>query len=100
MENVYVGHPASRSSDGQKIFGEFTFNQKSATMTQMFDVTKKIVSEQTEIHGKSVIIWQDTSWKRTTLLNDRTVQLSTAKAYVFSESVLRMERIPNTLAIS
>ena len=40
-----------------------------------------------------MIDWQESSWKRTILLTDRTVRLSTAKAYVFSDSVLCMGRI-------
>ena len=52
-------------------------------MKQLFDVTRMLVSEQTEIQGISLIDWQGNSWKRTTLLTDRAVQLSTAKVYVF-----------------
>ena len=51
-------------------------------MNQLSDVTKKLVSEQTEIHGISLIDWQEKSWKRTILFNDHekeAVQLSTAK---------------------
>ena len=40
-----------------------------------------------------MINWQENSLKRTTLLTDRAVQLSTAKAFVFSDSVLCMGRI-------
>ena len=65
-------------------------------MKQLFDLTKKLVSEQTEIHGTSVINWQNKSWKKTTLLNDLAVQLSTARVYVFSDSMLCMGRMPNT----
>ena len=65
-------------------------------MKQSFDETRKLVSEQTEIQGISPIDWQDKSWKRTTMLNDRAVQLSTAKPHVFSSSVLCMGRIPDT----
>ena len=45
-------------------------------MKQVFDVTMKLVSEQTEIHRISMINWQDKCWKRTTLLTDRVVQLA------------------------
>ena len=73
-----------------------TQNQSQRTVKQLFDVTKKLVSEQTEIHGISLIDWQEKSWKRTILFSDRAVQLSTAKVYVFSDSVLSMGTIPNT----
>ena len=62
-------------------------------MKQSFDVTKKLVREQKEIQGFSLINWQENSCKRTTLLTDRAVQQSTAKAYVSSDSVLCMGRI-------
>ena len=71
--------------------------QSQRTMKQLFDVTRKLVSEQTEIQGMSLIDWQEKSSKRTTLLNDRAVQLSTAKAYGFSDSVLCMGTIPDTI---
>ena len=54
-----------------------TINQSQRTMKQVFDVTMKLVSEQTEIHRIFMINWQDTCWKRTTLLTDRVVQLAT-----------------------
>ena len=73
-----------------------TKNQSQRTMKQLFDVTRKLVSEQTDMQGISLIDWQEKSWKRTTLLNDRAVQLSTAKAYVFSDPVLCMGRNPDT----
>ena len=62
-------------------------------MKQLFAVTSKLVREQTEIQGRSLVDWQQDSWKRTTLLTDRAVRLSTAKAHVFSDSVLCMGRI-------
>ena len=65
-----------------------TKNQPQRTVKQLFVVTRKLASDQKEIQGVSVIDWQEDSWKRTTLLTDRAVRLSTAKAYVFSDSVL------------
>ena len=77
-----------------------TKNQPKSTVKQLFDVTIKLVKEQTEIRGISVINWQEHSWKRTTLLADRAVRLSTAKANVFSDSVLYMGRISSTNLVS
>ena len=70
-----------------------TQNQPQCTVKQWFDVTRKLVKEQKEIQGISVIDWQQSSWKRTTLLTDRAVRLSTAKTLVFSDSVLCTGRI-------
>ena len=60
---------------------------------KLFDATRKLVRDQKEIQDISVIHWQENSWKRTTLLTDRAVRLSTAKAYVLSDSVVCMGRI-------
>ena len=54
-----------------------------------------MVKEQTEIQGLSLTDWQEDSGKWTTLLTDRAVPLSTAKATVFSDSVLCIGRIPH-----
>ena len=70
-----------------------TKNQLQRTVKQLFDVTRKLIKEQKEIQGISMIDWQHSSWKRTTLLTVRAVRLSTAKAYEFSDSVLCMGRI-------
>ena len=70
-----------------------TKNQPQRTVKQLFEVTRKLVKDQNEIQGISMINWQENSWNRTTLLTDRAVRLSTAKAYVFSDSALCMGRI-------
>ena len=57
-----------------------TENQPQRTVKPLFDVTKKLVRDQKEIQGISVVDWHQSSWKRTTLLIDRAVRLSTAKA--------------------
>ena len=79
----------------EKIFEDSTCyqNQPQRTVKHLFDVTRKLVRDQTEIQGISLIIWQEHSWKRTTLLNHRAVRLSKAKAHVFSDSVSCMRRI-------
>ena len=82
MENVYVGHLARAAVHLGKDYLENAHsikNQSRRTMKQLLDVTQKLVSEQTQIHGISLIKRQDKSWETTTLLNDRAVQLSTAK---------------------
>ena len=61
-----------------------TKNQPQRRVKQLFDATIKLVRDQKEIQGISVINWQDNSWKMMTFLTDRAVRLSTAKVYVFS----------------
>ena len=94
MANVYVGHSASRNSYGQQLFGGFTFNQKSVTKNNetLFDVTKKLVSEQTEIHGMLLINWHDKSWKK----DDIVERPSSSVVNSESPRILCMGRIPNT----
>ena len=64
--------------------------RKDLTMTQMFDISEKlIVGQSDEIFGVSSINWEDSSWKHLSLVNDEEViSLSHAKVYVFSDSVL------------
>ena len=67
------------------------------TTGQVFRETEKLVSGQTETTGINLINFQDLKWVSTSLLHSRAYQYSTAKVYVFSESVLclgKKETIP------
>ena len=92
METVFDCHSASRSSSWKRLLHS-TKNQPQRTVKQLLDVTRKLVTDQKEIQGTPTTDFQENSWKRATLLTDRAVRLSTAKAYVFSDSVLCMGRI-------
>ena len=48
----------------------------------------EVDSDQEETCGISMLDRGTTPWQRTILLGDKAVQLSTAKGYVFSDSVL------------
>ena len=54
-----------------------TKNQPKRTLKQVFNVKRKLIKDQNEIQGISVISWQQQTWQRTTLLE--AVQLSNAK---------------------
>ena len=58
-------------------------------MKQMFDITEKLVTEQSdEIYGVNTIHWGDSEWKHLSLIGDgEVISLSHAKVYVFSDSV-------------
>ena len=60
------------------------------TMKQMFDISEKLICEQSdEICGVNPINWADSLWKQLSLVSDEEViSLSHAKVYVFSDSVL------------
>ena len=59
-------------------------------MKQMFDISEKLISEQSdEIYGVKTINWEDSSWKYLSLIGDeQVISLLHTKVYVFSESVL------------
>ena len=89
-ENVYVSDVGCSGSSWQRLSGWCKFYPKSTTTNdkQLFDVTKKLNTDQTEIQGVSMMDWHQRSWQRATLSADKKVQLSTGKVYVFSDSVL------------
>ena len=59
-------------------------------MKQMFDISEKLVSEQSdEIYGVKTINWENSSWKYLSLIGDeQVISLQRTKVYVFSDSVL------------
>ena len=68
-----------------------TKNQPKKSLSQLFQVTERLITDQTEITGLTTIDWQKPMCRETTLLTDRAVQFATAKTYVFSDSVLCLE---------
>ena len=68
---------------------------KDFTMKQMFDISEKLISEQSdEIYGVKTINWEDSSWKYLSLIGDEEViSLLHTKVYVFSDSVLCLGKI-------
>ena len=65
-------------------------NTEDLTMKQVFDISEKLISEQSdEIYGLNTINWEDSSWKHLSFFGDEEViSLPHAKVYVFSDSVL------------
>ena len=70
-------------------------NTTDLTMKQMFDISEKLVSEQSdEIYGRNTISWEDSSWEYLSLVGDEEVIcLQRTKVYVFSDSVLCLGKI-------
>ena len=60
------------------------------TMKQMFDMSEKLISEQSdEIYGVNAISWENSSWKHLSSIGDEEViNLSHTKVHAFSDSVL------------
>ena len=65
-------------------------NKEDLTMKQMFDISEKLVSEQSdEIYRVKTIDWENSSWEYLSLIGDeQVISLSHTKVYVFSDSVL------------
>ena len=64
-------------------------------MKQMFDISEKWVSEQSdEIYGVKTFNWEDSSWRYLSLIDDEEViSLSHVKVYVFSDSALSLGKM-------
>ena len=65
-------------------------SQTKRSLKQLFHVAGELTTDQKEIAGIPVIVWQLLMWQRTTLLTDKAFQFATAETYVFSDSVLCM----------
>ena len=63
---------------------------KDLTLKQMFDISEKLVAEQSdEIYGVNTINWDDSSCKHLSFIGDEeAISLSHAEVFVFSDSVL------------
>ena len=57
-------------------------------MGQLFNDNEKLIGEQKEITGASTMNIKDFTWMSTSLLCSKAYQITNAKAYVFSDSVL------------
>ena len=66
MENVYVFYIGSICNHGEELLRQLAFHQKTEdlTMKQMFDISEKLLTEQSdEIYRIITINWEDSSWK-------------------------------------
>ena len=70
-------------------------NTEDLTMKQMFKISEKLISEQSdEIYGVKTINWENSSWKYLSLIGDEEViNLQHTKVYVFSDSVLCVGKV-------
>ena len=65
------------------------------TMKQMFGISEKLISEQSnEISGVNTINREDSSWKHLSLVGgEKVISVSNTKVYVFSDSVICLGRM-------
>ena len=78
----------------------FVKNYLWKTRAQFFRETEKLNSGDTETAGISLINFQDLRWVSTSLLHSRAYRYSTAKVYVFSDSVLCLGKMEENLVES
>ena len=58
-------------------------NTKDLTLKQMFDISKRLVSEQDEISGLETIGWENPSWKYLSLIGDEQISLHRTSLRIF-----------------
>ena len=58
------------------------------SVKHLFKETEKLIKNQTEINGVTTIDHKEHTWRSTSLLCSRAYQITTAKTYVFADSVL------------
>ena len=90
---MFMSSPLRASVFMEKNYSDnwhFTKNTEDLTMKQMFDISEKLIAQQSdEIYGVKTINWKDSSWKYLSLIGDeQVISLQRFKVYVFSDSVL------------
>ena len=65
----------------------FIKNRLLSSLKKLFKETEKLIKNQKEILGLSLIDYGDYTWSATSVLCDRIYQISNDKTYVFADSV-------------
>ena len=77
VDNVHVFYIASVCIHGERITLDNWHsikNTEDLTMKQMFDISEKLISEQSDgIYGVKTIYWEDSSWKYLSLIGDEEI---------------------------
>ena len=70
-------------------------NTEDLTMKQMFDISEKLLTEQSDMfYGMGTINWEHSSWQYLSLVGDeQVISLLHTKLYVFSDSVLCLTKM-------
>ena len=72
-------------------------NTKDLTMKQMFDISAKLVSEQSdEIYGVKTIDWENSSWKYLSLVMNKSSVFSAQESTYFQILYCVLERYTRT----
>ena len=103
LVNVHEYHSSSSGSSRKRLWHEFKICEELSLEnkgTAFFRETEKLISGQTETTGISLINFQELRWVSTSLLHSRAYQHSTAKVYVFSNSVLCLGKMGDNPVVS
>ena len=68
-------------------------NSEFEDIESLFNITKKLISENSETLNVNSIESTSLSWTRSTLLNDRALKWTKARVHVYSDSVLCLGKI-------
>ena len=106
MENVHVRNIWNQQYSWKRITWTIVSparKTKDLTLKQMFDISAKLVSDQSdEIYGEKTIDWEDSSWKYLSLIGDEhVISLQRTKVHVFSDYdcvLIRYTRTPQSHA--
>ena len=90
LGNVFEYHSSNSSSSWSGCDQNLRFvkNHFWSSLKKLFKGTEKLIKNQTEIIGLSMIDYEEYKWSTTRLLRDKIYQISNAETYVFSDSVL------------
>ena len=82
MANVYVFYITSICIHAEE--SHSIKNTEDLTMKQMFDISEKLISEQSdEFYGVNTINWDDSSWKHLSLVvGEKVISLSNTKVHI------------------
>ena len=96
LANIHLRDNEGGGTSRTRLSRQFTHHQEHGLRENQtfFDTSQKLILDQSrEIYGISTMDWNTIPWMRNPLLNDRAVKLSTAKVFVFSDSVLCLDKI-------
>ena len=71
----------------------FTKNPLLKSVKQLVQVTEKLIKDQTETSGLTSIDCEEPTWRSTTPLCDKAIEITNAKTCVFTDSVPCLESI-------
>ena len=71
----------------------FVKNHLWKSLEKLFNETRRLIRDQTEIIGMKTIEFKELTWRSTSLLCTRANQISNTKTYVFSDSVLCVRKM-------